>query len=617
MERELRRMFEIKEAEMTVPPTLPHELRNRIGRQRMVMGGLVAAAAMALVIGGFAGARSLSSDDALPPVSADSKDSPFVDTWATTDVDGSFQTMVVRASGEGAYEIVVRDDSASVCSGAPSTMTGTGRLDSAKELVIASPVLTCDDGSDPEALSGPPLEEQLRDLTFVHDPESDTLTDNFDLVWERAGGGPTVSPFVDTWTTTDVDGRTRTMVIRASGEDAYEITVQNHLALLCSGVPSTLTGTGQPLGSKLVIPSPEITCDDGSKPNVEDDPLFLEEALRSLTFEHDPESDILTNYSPLERRRVAKDGQVIYDGLTLVWSRAETENRIGDVSGWITYGHKGGIWARDLTSPGDPGERVLPDPVPGSPIAWSRDGSELLVGGDGGLFIVNSDATATQVTDFGPDDADLSPDGATVVNVVTRGCWWELDQCGTDSEKPWSAIYMTDAKGGSPRVLLAAGSRQYPQDCGTHPCARGPFRIALEGPKWSPDGSQIAYFEGMNDWGNSLRVMNSDGTDSRVVVENAETLGGGHVEGLQWSADGNRLAFTIDDGLYVVGVDGSGFRLVANDATRPYWSPDGSHIAYTRSEEGAETLEIVRLDDLQVQNFGAGGSGPWTAELQW
>lgn len=74
MEHELRRMFETKEADMAVPTTLSPELRNRIGRQRMVMGGLVAVAALALVIGGFAGARSLSRDEALPPATPDSKE---------------------------------------------------------------------------------------------------------------------------------------------------------------------------------------------------------------------------------------------------------------------------------------------------------------------------------------------------------------------------------------------------------------------------------------------------------------------------------------------------------------------------------------------------------------
>lgn len=65
MEQELKQMFEKKGAEMSVPPTLSPEFRNRIGRQRMVMGGLVAAAAFALVLGGFA-VRSAVWTDAAP-----------------------------------------------------------------------------------------------------------------------------------------------------------------------------------------------------------------------------------------------------------------------------------------------------------------------------------------------------------------------------------------------------------------------------------------------------------------------------------------------------------------------------------------------------------------------
>jgi hypothetical protein len=73
MEQKLKEMFDVKGVEMSVPPTLPHELRNRIGRQRVVMGGVVAAAAVAVVIGGFAGARSLSSDRAIAPANPDSQ----------------------------------------------------------------------------------------------------------------------------------------------------------------------------------------------------------------------------------------------------------------------------------------------------------------------------------------------------------------------------------------------------------------------------------------------------------------------------------------------------------------------------------------------------------------
>lgn len=172
----------------------------RQGEARLLRRRLAAAAGAAVAVAVVVGTALLTVPDirdAAPPPAGPN----HVDTWVTTDVDGSTETMVVRESGDDTYEIVVRDDSASVCSGAPSTMTGTGRLDGARELVIPSPLFTCDDGSEPEVESGPPLEEQLRNLTFWHDPETDTLTDSFGLVWDRgetteASGGmwPQSSP---------------------------------------------------------------------------------------------------------------------------------------------------------------------------------------------------------------------------------------------------------------------------------------------------------------------------------------------------------------------------------------------------------------------------------------
>ena len=438
--------------------------------------------------------------------------------------------------------------------------------------------------------------------------------------------------FAGTWTTTDVDGRTRTLIIRASGEHAYDITVQNHLALLCSGAPSTLTGTGR-LGTptRLTFMSPKIACNDGGEPKVEGF-ASADEVLGSLTFEHDPESDTITNYSPLENQRIRGNGQIMYSGLTLVWNRAEAENRIGDIGGWITYGAKSGIWARDLSSPNDPSNRIRLSSA-GTPIAWSSDGSKLLTLRDvphsdpdtfsANLFVVNSDGTEKRLTDVqtSVDGASFSPDGSSVVYASSRKCWDGPSGCGEGI--PWSAIYLMDAEGGPPQLLHAAEARRYPD-----PDKPGSyqqnfyggdlFETSLQEPKWSPDGSQIAYFDGYSDWGHSLRIMNSDGTDSRVLVENETTLGAGHVDGLEWSPDGSQLAFSIEGGVYVVGVDGSGLRLLTG-GERPYWSPDGTHIATTLgdtdSPEGG-TLQIIKLDDREVQNLGPGGSGPWTSELQ-
>lgn len=113
----------------------------------------------------------------------------FGGAWiSTSDADGGTQTMSVGFSADGAVDIVVHDTIASVCSGTPSTMTGTGRIESGTQLVIPAPLYTCDDASQPEALSGgPPLEERLRNWTLALHPQAGTLTDNFGGVWHREG----------------------------------------------------------------------------------------------------------------------------------------------------------------------------------------------------------------------------------------------------------------------------------------------------------------------------------------------------------------------------------------------------------------------------------------------
>lgn len=183
MDRDLRDMMQRTADGVDHVPRPSRGLVRRAHLRRARTTLLVGATAVALSIGGFAGASSLLRDEAVPPVNPN--ESPFVGTWASTDIDGSTQTMVVRATGEGAYEIEVRDDSAGVCSEVPSTMTGTGRLDGPTKLVIPSPVLTCDDGSEPQVGDGPSVEELLRNFTFVHIPETDKLTDNLEVVWDR------------------------------------------------------------------------------------------------------------------------------------------------------------------------------------------------------------------------------------------------------------------------------------------------------------------------------------------------------------------------------------------------------------------------------------------------
>jgi Tol biopolymer transport system component len=289
------------------------------------------------------------------------------------------------------------------------------------------------------------------------------------------------------------------------------------------------------------------------------------------------------------------------------------------MGGWIAYGdlyrstHGGpsgisGIWAMD---PERPGTRKQLSTHGGEPLAWSSDGSKLLIlrasgsgsTADESLSVLNADGSETLLIDAGAGHGitggSFSPDGSKV-----------LYETGPFDGTAPDGIYVVDAAGGTPRRLLVAGRRWY--------SAFGRrVRSLLLSPTFSPDGSQIAYIDGMGDHSNSLRVMNADGSDSRVLLKDAGVMhNSAFPGGLVWSPDGSRLALGlgyIPYTIYVVGADGSGLtRLIARGA-HPEWSPDGSRIAYDNSTNGSHAgpLMIANADGTHVQTFNNAASGPW------
>ena len=202
--------------EQTAPARLPERVleatfeRTRRSRQQVgwrALLGRIRVTRSVFALGGavvvvMATALALNVYDDKPavggPVATADPRSAFLGTWSSTsDSDGGTQTMTVRVSADGAVEIVVTDDIASVCPGTSSTMTGNGRIEGGTQLVIPAPVYTCDDGSEPETLSGPPLAEQLRDWTLVLNPQTDTLSDGFGGLWLREGAeAPSPDPAI-------------------------------------------------------------------------------------------------------------------------------------------------------------------------------------------------------------------------------------------------------------------------------------------------------------------------------------------------------------------------------------------------------------------------------------
>lgn len=278
------------------------------------------------------------------------------------------------------------------------------------------------------------------------------------------------------------------------------------------------------------------------------------------------------------------------------------ENIFSGMGGWIAYadpppdppqGGRGGVWAMD---PERRQVRVQLSAQTGEPLAWSSDGSKLLIlrpdsfSPNQALYVLNADGSETLLLDADADDllmgASFSLDGSEVVFGYE------------DADDSDSGLYVIDADGGTPRRLLE------------------PRGLWAYGPTFSPDGSQIAYFDGWGDHDNTLRVMNADGTDSRVLLKNVGMMrNSAGLRSLTWSQDGGRLMFGVGYGPYrTYTVDANGLRLtrLPFNGQNPAWSPDGTRIGYEVGwRTASNSLVIADVDGTHVQRFNYALSGPW------
>ena len=108
-------------------------------------------------------------------------------------------------------------------------------------------------------------------------------------------------------------------------------------------------------------------------------------------------------------------------------------------------------------------------------------------------------------------------------------------------------------------------------------------------PRWSPDGSQIAFVSTQTNGNRDILVMNADGSN----IVNLTNTTPQHEIDFSWSPDGHQIVYTryhatspreFSQEIYVMNADGSEQQPLTDTLDEyefgPVWSPDGKHIAF-------------------------------------
>jgi dipeptidyl aminopeptidase/acylaminoacyl peptidase len=202
----------------------------------------------------------------------------------------------------------------------------------------------------------------------------------------------------------------------------------------------------------------------------------------------------------------------------------------------------------------------------------------------------------------------ISPDGRLVAYTIRTTNW---DDNSFDTQ-----IWLADASGGANRALTSS-------------------KKSSQSPKWSPDGSKIAFVSDRTDK-RQIYVINPTGGEAEAIT----SLEDG-VDGFEWSPDGRSIAYTATDPkpaaikdrekkygefqvyeqdyrmtqLYVVDVAARTTKTLTSGGAYTVgsfsWSPDGKSIAFDHRANnspgygGTADISIVTVADAAIRKLVA------------
>ena len=171
------------------------------------------------------------------------------------------------------------------------------------------------------------------------------------------------------------------------------------------------------------------------------------------------------------------------------------------------------------------------------------------------------------------------------------------------------AISIMDADGSNKQRVFTAGSG------------------AAFAPSWSPDGQSIAfglggYLQKRKTLPAKLMIVRRDGSGARELT--GDTLNAGFPS---WSPDGKRIVYRVWGGetwgLRILDLEDHSVRVLTTEYDNlPFWSPDGSLIAFTRKHEGNNfDIYTIRPDGTGLRQLTTTPANDahavWTADSKY